>query len=116
MADDPAYASVNAELLAKLNAWRNNVIADQGVSRDFRAIDVFPSSCPVSKVDDWVAANGDNYNFNRYGWPAWYPTRTLEEWEKARAAWAPYVFRGPSDNIPRPQVVHSEKKANKEAK
>ena len=89
------------------------MIDDQGVSDDFRALGIFPDSCPLSKVDDWVEANVDKYDFNRYGWPAWYPTRTLEEWEQARAAWGPYVFRGPTDKVPRPQIVHSKKKKRK---
>lgn len=113
VADDPKYAKVKAELLVELAAWRRHVIDDQGVSEDFRAIGVFPDSCPMSKVDDWVEANNDKYDVNRYGWPAWYPTRTLEEWEKARALWAPYVFRDPTENVPRPQIVHSQKKKEK---
>lgn len=115
VANDPRYAEIKAELLAALGAWRKNVIDDQGVSEDFRAIGVFPDSCPMSKVDDWVEANGDKFDFNRYGWPAWYPTRTLEEWEKARAAWGPYVFRQPTEKAKRPLIVHSKrnKKQNK---
>ena len=113
VADDPRYAKTKAELLAELDNWRKNVIDDQGVSDDFRALGIFPDSCPLSKVDDWVEANVDKYDFNRYGWPAWYPTRTLEEWEQARAAWGPYVSRSPTDKIPRPQIVHSKKKRKK---
>jgi arylsulfatase A-like enzyme len=113
VADDPRYAKTKAELLAELDNWRKNVIDDQGVSDDFRALGIFPESCPISKVDDWVEANVDKYDFNRYGWPAWYPTRTLEEWEQARSAWGPYVSRSPTDKIPRPQIVHSKKKKRK---
>ena len=66
-----------------------------------------------SKVDDWVVANAENYDFNTLGWPAWYPTRTLEEWKKARALWEPYVMRDPGESIPRPSTVHSRKKEKK---
>lgn len=116
VADDPAYAQVKKELLAELQNWRDNVIHDQGVSEDFRAVGVFPQKCPLSTVDAWVKANAGKYDFNKYGWPAWYPTRTLEEWEKARALWEPYVFRGPTENVPRPQISHSKKKASKAKK
>jgi len=40
----------------------------------------------------------------KYGWPSWYPTRTLAEWEKAREAWEPYVFREPKDNVKKPTI------------
>ena len=113
VADNPAYAEVKAELLAELEKWRNNVIDDQGVSDDFRALDVFPASCPVAKVDDWVEANNKKYDFNMYGWPAWYPTRSLRNWEKAHQLWVPYVFRGPSEDVPRPQIGHAKKKKKK---
>ena len=110
LADDPAYAKVKAKLLAELENWRKNVIDDQGVSKDFRARDIFPKSCPTPTVDKWVEANGAKYDFNKNGWPAWYPTRTLEEWEKARALWEPYVMREPTEKIPRPSISHSKKK------
>ena len=67
----------------------------------------------MPKMDDWVEAHGDRYDFNRYGWPAWYPTRTLAEWQEARRLWEPYVFRGPEENVPRPGLVHSKKKRKK---
>jgi N-sulfoglucosamine sulfohydrolase len=110
LADAPVHAQVKAEMLAELEVWRKDVIHDQGVSADFRAVGVFPAACPISKVDDWVAANAANDDFNRYGWPAWYPTRTLQEWEKARTLWEPYVFRGSTEDVPRPQISHSKKK------
>ncbi|VGO19658.1 sulfatase family protein [Pontiella sulfatireligans] len=113
VADHPDYAKVKAELLAELDAWRKNVILDQGVSAEFRALDVFPAACPSATVDEWVAANGTKFDFNVSGWPAWYPTRSLEEWEKARALWEPYVMRGPSDTVARPAISHSKKKAKK---
>lgn len=109
VADDPKYAEVKAELLAELAKWREEV-KDQGVSDDFRAADLFLKTCPTAKVDDWVDANGANYDFNTYGWPAWYPTRTLEEWEKAREQWRPYVFREPTEKVARPVISIPKKK------
>ena len=116
LADDPAYAEVKTELLSEMENWRKNVIHDQGVSADFRALGVFPESCPVSRVDDWIEAKAENYDFNKYGWPAWYPTRSLPDWEQARTLWEPYVFRGPSENVPRPKIGHSKKKTKKTRK
>lgn len=110
VADDPAYAEVKATMLAELQAWRDDVIHDKGVSADFRAQKVFRATCPVDNVDDWVKQNPDKIDFNKSGWPAWYPTRTLAEWEKAREQWAPYVFRGPQEKVARPSISHSKKK------
>jgi N-sulfoglucosamine sulfohydrolase len=114
VAEAPQYADVLARLLAELEAWRTDVIDDQGVSDEFRAAGAFPDQCPVPQVDDWVERNAKNYDFNTSGWPSWYPTRTLEEWRKTRAAWEPWVFRSVDDPIKRPAVVHS-KKAKKAA-
>ena len=113
LADHPDHAIVKAKMLAELNRWRKEVIHDQGVSKDFRARGIFPASCPALKVDDWVEANAENYDFNKYGWPAWYPTRSLEDWQRARTLWEPYVFRSPTEDIPRPQIGHSKKKRKK---
>jgi len=110
LADDPKFASVKAELLAELDHWRKNVIHDQGVSADFRAENIFPAKCPTAVMDDWVKENYGNYDFNRYGWPAWYPTRSSEDWEKARELWVPYVFRKPGESVQRPVISHSRKK------
>ncbi|MFC1764913.1 sulfatase [Planctomycetota bacterium] len=112
LASNPDYAKVKKELLTELERWRKHVIHDQGVSTEFRALGVFPASCPTSTVGEWVGANGQNHDFNTIGWPAWYPTRTLEEWEKARALWAPYVFRGPTEKVSRPSISRSKEKAN----
>ncbi|MEM1293962.1 MAG: sulfatase [Verrucomicrobiota bacterium] len=109
LADEPAHAEIKAKLLAELRNWRENVIEDQGVSAEFRADAVFPESSPSSQVDDWVEANQDNYDFNVCGWPAWYPTRSLEDWQDARKLWEPYVMRGPSSEKPRPMLVYSRK-------
>ena len=110
VADDPEYAKVKKRLLNKLSHWRNDVINDQGVSDDFRASDVFPDTCPNSKVDEWVEQNAMNYDFDTNGWPAWYPTRSLQDWEQAVAKWEPYVFRGPDEKVSRPSHVHGKKK------
>lgn len=107
VADDPKYADVESELLAELKDWRENVIDDQGVTEEFRAEGVFPEACPTATVDEWVEANQGNYDFNKLGWPAWYPTRTLEEWEKARALWEPYVNRKPGEEVGRPAVTEA---------
>jgi N-sulfoglucosamine sulfohydrolase len=118
VADDPKYAGVKTELLAELEDWRRNVIQDKGVSDDFRAKDVFPATLPegFATVDEWVTANSDKINFNKSGWPAWYPTRSLAEWEKARAKWEPYVFRQPKEKVARPEISHAKKKKKKKAK
>jgi N-sulfoglucosamine sulfohydrolase len=116
VADDPKYADIKAELLAELDSWRKNVIHDKGVSLEFRAKAAFPGNRPDGKVDDWVNSNASNYDFNKYGWPAWYPTRSLSDWQKAREMWGPYVFRSPEENIARPSLVHSKKKRAKKKK
>lgn len=116
VADDPQYAPTKKQLLAELDNWRKNVIHDPGVTKEFRAEDVFPAQCPTALVDDWVSANEKNYDFNRSGWPGWYPTRTLEAWQQARTAWEPWVFRSPESKMSRPNLAHSKKqkkKANK---
>lgn len=74
LADDPNFAKVKAELLKELNNWRENIIKDKGVTDEFRA----------------------------GGWPADYPTRTLEEWENVLELWQPYVFRELGNNVQRP--------------
>jgi len=71
---------------------------------------VFPASCPTPTIAQWVQAHAQDYDFNRYGWPAWYPTRTLEEWEKARALWEPYVFRTSDSKMRRPVISYTSKK------
>jgi hypothetical protein len=48
-------------------------------------------------------------------WPAWYPTRAPEEWEKARVLWVPYVFREPGKDVARPQISHSKRKNKKKS-
>ena len=113
LADDPQYASVKATLLKELGSWRRSVIQDQGVAEVFRAVNRFPDACPTPVMDDWVEANRGNYDFNVTGWPSWYPTRSLTEWQRARKAWEPYVFREPTANVPRPQIVHSKKRKKK---
>ncbi|MEM1062469.1 MAG: sulfatase, partial [Planctomycetota bacterium] len=114
VADDPAYAAVRDELLVELESWRTDVIADEGTSDVFRfGSRVFPSDRPTTTVDAWVKANGRDYDFGEIGWPAWYPTRTLEEWETARALWEPYVMREPGENVARPELTFSTKRRKK---
>ncbi len=110
VAGKPEYEAIESQLKAALGQWRRKVIQDRGVSEIFRARAVFEAACPEPTVDKWVERHTDQYDFNRDGWPAWYPTRTLAEWEKARAAWAPYVFRGPEETVARPIISHPRKK------
>ncbi len=111
VAEDPKFSEVKAKLLSELNRWRENVIDDQGVSETFRAQGVFPASKPDGvSVDEWVQDNQLNFNFNKTGWPAWYPTRSLEQWEEAVELWEPYVFRKPGQRIARPNLVKPKKK------
>ncbi len=84
LAADPAHADLKAKMLAELENWRKQVIDDQGVSAEFRAIGRFPEKCPTPTVGEWVEQNAEDYNFSKSGSPGWYPTRTLEEWRKAR--------------------------------
>jgi len=109
LADDPKYAKTKTRLLAELEKWRKGVIKDQGVSKVFRALDTFPADKPNTSVADWTLQHGADYDFNTQGWPAWYPTRSLEEWEAVRKIWEPYVFREPSDKMMRPTIPHTKK-------
>lgn len=104
VADDPAYGLIKTKLLAELDNWRKNVIEDQGVSADFRAANVFPAACPHQPVAEWVEQNADNYDFETHGNPAWYPTRTLEQWREVRKLWEPWVFREPDSKMARPVI------------
>ena len=113
VAGDPNDAEVRATLLAELKNWRENVIKDQGVSAEFRAKGVFPAERPAAVMDDWVKENAGKIDFNKHGWPAWYPTRALGEWKAARAKWEAYVFRKPDENVPRPVIAHSKRKKKK---
>ena len=106
---DPRYANVKKELMDALDHWRKGVIGDKGISDDFRAAEIYPDKCPLPKVDDWVHANGTEFDFRKNGWPRWYPTRTLEDWEKVREAWEPYVFRKPGSKVKRPSITHPRK-------
>ncbi len=73
LADDPAHVETKAELLAELARWRD-AIGDTGPTEAFR----------------------------KGGYPAVYPTRSLEDWERTVEAWKPYVFRSPEAKIPNP--------------
>ena len=109
VADDPAYAAIKKTLLAKLQNWRTDVIDDQGVSDEFRAADVFPKTNPLGTVNDWVETNQKKFDFNKHGWPAWYSTRSLENWQSARATWESYVVRSPEAPAIRPSVVYPKR-------
>lgn len=109
VADNPKYAQVKAELVAGLKEWRTEVIDDQGVSDVFRATGLFPETCPLPTVAEWVQKNGSKYDFNKVGWPGWYPTRTLAEWKTARELWEPYVMRDPESKIKRPSIPGTAK-------
>jgi len=113
VAKDPAYAAVKKELLSELEKWRKEVIDDQGVSEEFRATGLFPEKCPTPTVGEWVEKNVKNYDFTKNGSPSWFPTRTLEEWEKARDLWIPYVFRGPEEKVARPVISFTKKNKKK---
>ncbi len=115
VADDPGHARAKTEMLSALENWRSQVIEDKGVTEEFRALGVFPQQCPISTVDEWVETHGKEYDFNTVGWPAWYPTRTLEEWQKTRDAWEPWVFRSVDDPMVRPTLVHSANKKKTKA-
>jgi arylsulfatase A-like enzyme len=113
LADDPNYGEVKSTLLAELTKWREDVINDQGVSNTFRGMksdgqSAFPESCPTPTVAQWVKENYDQLDFKTYGAPAWYPTRSLEEWQVAKKVWEPWVFRNPEDKMKRPQVPYTE--------
>ena len=113
LALDSAYADVRESLLSELSQWRTNVIQDtEEISPDWRGTEYFPSSCPVSTVDEWVF-NTQDIDFDRHGWPAWYPTRTLKEWVKARALWEPYVMRSAEADLERPVLTLGQKRKKK---
>lgn len=116
VAGDPKYASVKAELLSKLEEWRTNVIHDQGVSDEFRAIGVFPKTCPSPTVGQWVQEHADEYDFNKLGAPGWFPTRTLDEWKAVRTMWEPWVFREPTSKMKRPVIPYTKKPGRKNVK
>lgn len=110
VADDPQFAEVKATLLAELERWRSQTINDTGVSDAFRAAGVYSAEKQDGKVDDWVHANQANHDFNTAGWPAWYPTRSLEQWQAARKQWEPWVFRSTDSEMQRPVLVHPKRK------
>lgn len=105
LADNPAYAEIKEKLLSALNDWRENVIKDSGVTDTFRALDLYPKECPAESVDIFVHTNKDKYDYNVVGWPAWYPTRTAQEWKRIRDEWIPYLYRKPGTLHPSPYCV-----------
>ena len=74
LATDPDYKEIKDKLLFELNNWRENVIKDLAVTKEFR--------------------NG--------GWSATYPTKTLEEWEEVLEKFKPWVFREPGAVMEQP--------------
>ena len=64
-------------------------------------------------ADKYVNANVKNYDFFHVGLPGWYPTRSLDEWKKARALWEPWVFRSPDSQMTRPVIPHTQKEKKK---
>ncbi|VGO22951.1 sulfatase family protein [Pontiella sulfatireligans] len=101
LAGNSKYASIKKELLTELNKWRKS-INDHGVSADFRADGIFPKTCTTKTVQEWVESNGKKYDFKTNGWPAWYPTRDLADWQRIRDQWEPYVFRTPAAKAKKP--------------
>lgn len=116
VADQPEFEAVQTALLTELDRWRTDVIHDQGVTEEFRADGIPPSSRPPATVDGWVKSNLDRHDFQASGWPGWYPTRTLEEWRKARALWEPYVMRGPDEQVAHPTISHRPRKNGKQGR
>ncbi len=110
LADSPEFAEPRATLMAALENWRRDVIRDQGVTDTFRATGVFPATNPLPSVDEWFKAHQDDFDFKKTGWPAWYPTRSLEQWQAARAKWEPWVFRTPKSKMQRPELAQPKKK------
>ncbi|MCA8986907.1 MAG: sulfatase [Planctomycetaceae bacterium] len=105
LAEDSAYSEVRENLLMHLQEWRENVIRDRGVLEDFRALHVFPETCPAESVDEWTHANVNQYDIEKHGAPGWYPTRSLKDWMRIREQWEPYVFREPDSTMKRPMVT-----------
>ncbi|MCD6304266.1 MAG: sulfatase [Planctomycetes bacterium] len=65
VAGDPNYAGVLREMRSQLAAWRK-LVGDKGVTEEFR----------------------------KGGWPATYPTKSLEEWKAVLKKWEDHLFRG----------------------
>ncbi|MHC4221791.1 MAG: sulfatase family protein, partial [Planctomycetota bacterium] len=74
LAQDPNYAAIRNQMRAELDAWRK-MVKDKGVSEEFR----------------------------QGGWPATYPTRTLEQWQAIVEKWKPWVFRKPTEKVEHPK-------------
>jgi len=74
--DDPAYTNTAQEMRAALATWRN-AMHDNGVTDAFR----------------------------QGGWPATYPTRSLEDWAMIVEVFRPYVFRAPRTSVQPPEAL-----------
>ena len=116
LADDAEYAAQKATLLAALNDWRTNTIHDQGVSDDFRALNIYPEQCPEVSTDAFIAKTYGQYDVKRYGWPAFYPTRSAEEWKTIRDLWKEYIYRDASVPPVRPPFSELSKRMKKNKK
>ncbi|MEL7267446.1 MAG: sulfatase, partial [Planctomycetota bacterium] len=44
------------------------------------------------------------YDYQRFGYPGWFPTRRLADWQAVRQLWEPWVFRAPDSEMKRPSV------------
>ncbi len=115
LADDTKFASTKKELLSEFVNWRETVIQDQGVSELFRAASTYPKENPMTTAGEWAKVNAEKYDFKVTGWPAWYPTRNLEEWKQVRSQRERYVFRKTEDEAARPIIpyVGREEKGHK---
>ena len=105
VADQPDYAEIKERLSAELARWRRDIIHDEGVTEDFRAVGIFPDRLDLPSVQQWCAENGDNYDFRTHGLPPWYPTRTFGEWQRVREQWKAWVFRDPTSKRSRPKIA-----------
>ena len=75
LAYDPDYVEIKEKLLNVLNDWRVG-INDQGVTEEFRT----------------------------GGWPATFPTRSLEEWEQIQNTFSEWIFREPTSKMKHPKI------------
>lgn len=110
VAEDPNYKEIRAKPLAELNNWRTPEIKDQGLSEDFRGKGHYPIICLTDSVGDRVQRNAEkSIRFHQTRHPSWYPTRTLEEWQKVRALREPYAFRQLRASMNRPVIPFTKK-------
>ncbi len=104
LCDDEAYAEDFERLKAELEMWQKEVLCEGEISEDFLAEDIYPVTNPETNVAVFVDKNKDKYDYLKYGWPSWYPTRTKEQWKAVRDTWVDYVFRDPKLEMTRPVI------------